>query len=396
MNNNKNSEVFEENFSQPPYANRGVVNTLNADETLLAKGKKEFSENLLIDWLQFTLFNNKYHHDIYTLIYLFFGINRGDVEFLSKGRYGYTYTYKYKNINVYISDREDMGIHFELSGQACRDYENLGKDFKSLIEKIFHYDGHVTRIDIAIDVFDKKVLSTSIIRKHLKEGSIVSKFKSVIEFTKKKISEYDDFLGDTISFGTKASNVYIVFYDKLLERKSANYLVSEDINHWVRCETRIRSLKAQEFTKLLYFNFENLGIIIKEFLYNYIDFKDNSMDINKSRWKTSKWWLSFLNITHKLSMSKVATETSITKKRHWLDSSTSKTQFSVFISELDIKNSQLVSNYLYNNLMYGYEKLEEKDLILINEERIKNNLDPLSLDDIDKYMREIKDIIVYQ
>ena len=243
----------------------------------------------------------------------------------------------------------------------------------------------ITRIDIAIDTFTDKFYTLQKLRDYIKDGQVVSRFKSSTEFIQKSLST-SDIESETIWFGSRTSNIQIVFYNKLYERNNANYEVDPNIKFWYRCEIRFRNDMAKTLVECFRLN-SNYMNVINEVLYNYLDFKDfNITESNKSRWNTSKWWLDFLNTNKKLSLKINIKECDITTKKKWINKSVSKSELLVYLSELSIKNDFSLDNYslnyLLNILKEGGKKITTKDLSLVNETRLKSGLQPLDYNDL--------------
>jgi len=162
--------------------------------------------------------------------------------------------------------------------------------------------------------------------------------------------------------------------------------VSDDIKYWYRCETRFRNERAKTLVECFVLN-DNYMNVINEVLYNYLDFKDyNVTESNKSRWITSKWWLDFLETNKKLSLKVNLKESSITRKKMWLDKSVSKSELLVYLSNLSLNNDYTLDkysiNYLVDILKEGSKNITSRDISLINEYRIKCGYQPLSDKDL--------------
>ena len=212
---------------------------------------------------------------------------------------------------------------------------------------------------------------------------------------KKRIATGES-LGDTLQFGSKASLVQITFYDKLLERASQNYIVNNNIKFWTRCEVRFRHNKARDIINLLINNENDLNLVVKGVLHDYIRFLiKNETDSKKNRWDTAKWWLDYLENIDKLKLSTKNPERTITRKKAWIDKSVSKTYLQVLIStlgniELDNHSSEFMKSVLVN----GIENITDKDVEMINDYRISNNMLPITKGQLYDYIRDIKDVLI--
>lgn len=357
------------NEFNPPLTDRGVENTSG----LILKEK-----NVLIDWFEYTIRDQISPFDIFTK---YLHINKNDVLYEKVGIYGYNKTFYYRDIKVLVNeDRKDLGVHVIMSGKGCRDFENLNLDWIDYFKFLLcNYDIKITRIDVAIDTFTDKYYTLQKLREYISNGQVVSKFKSSTEFIQKSLST-SDIESETIWFGSRTSNIQIVFYNKLYERNNANYEVDPNIKYWYRCESRFRNDMANTLVECFTLN-DNYMNVINDVLYNYLDFKDYSYtESNKSRWNTSIWWLDFLDTNKKLSLKINIKESDITTKKQWISKSVSKSELLVYLSELSINNNISLDNYSLNYLIdilkEGSKRLSVKDMSLVNESRIKNGLQP--------------------
>jgi len=70
---------------------------------------------------------------------------------------GYKLKLQFNGIGIYYDGSENMGVHVEMSGKGCRDYEAHKQDWRQLIALIQLGHGHLTRLDIAIDTVDGSI-----------------------------------------------------------------------------------------------------------------------------------------------------------------------------------------------------------------------------------------------
>ncbi|UKI58239.1 MAG: hypothetical protein L6V81_02025 [Clostridium sp.] len=52
-----------------------------------------------------------------------------------------------------------MGYHLYMTGSACRDFEEMGLNYRDLFVKLFKLNVHFTRVDVSIDDFTGKYFS---------------------------------------------------------------------------------------------------------------------------------------------------------------------------------------------------------------------------------------------
>ena len=230
---------------------------------------------VLYDWLTFTT----KIHDV-TGIIDFLGL--GDVSFKSfSGRYGYSDRLSFEGINILYNGRDDMGVCVEMSGSGCRSWETYGNGnydmiFSEIIQGIDSKEMNITRLDVAYDDFEG-VLDLYYLMLAAQHGDYVSRLHDIeVIFSNH---------GCSVNHGNrKQSNVFIRIYDKKMERNR------DDIDHWVRCEIKLKDVCARGFLKLG-------GDIRRNYfdvLNNYLHYAVPSVDKNKSQLPMSPEWLRFI------------------------------------------------------------------------------------------------------
>ena len=325
-----------------------------------------------------------------------FGLRSSDVILEDFGRYGYTKSYVYKHIRLYTCGRFALGFHLEMSGQACRDFEELGISWLDFFKQCFYLNGRFTRIDIAIDLFTKKYFTIAKIKQKVENHEFRSKFQSVMNINRYLTSDMSS-LGHTITFGQRSSDIVVQFYDKLKEREQNNYILPPTLDFWNRVEVRLRHDKANSLM-LLYCGVNNkndLGYYAKAILSNYLNFIEPSNDSNKSRWPISKFWNQFLGSVERLKLSKQDIYLSITNKRKWLTECTSRSQFEVFVATLkDISMDKYTLEFMYDLLLAGFEKFKNSkraNIRIINEYRLQNGYNPITIEELKKIADDLRE-----
>lgn len=373
----------------------------NEDLEKTKKFKIKLEETyLLIDWIQATILTD-YGLNIYELFRDLFGIDPRVVVKEASGFFGYDTSYCYKDIRIMTAEYrkleglQDMGYHIYITGQGCRDLEDLNVDYQKLFKKLLSYHARFTRVDISVDDFSGKYFSTNKVQKCVKKGEVVTRFRNTIEFIKTKLVDGSND-GFTIWFGSRASDLQVVFYDKMKERESKDYIVSSDIKFWCRLEVRFRNENAMSIIE----NFANNSF--EEFKKYYIGVIDNNVrfvkrketDKNKRRWKSIDWWNKFVENVPRISLQKINVEGSISRKRNWLLNSTSRNNFMVLMSEMEFLTiDEVLCNYLYEMLLNGEQRITERDLQYINNKRIEKGLVTLNKDEMLQFLIDIKEHI---
>lgn len=389
------------NFVEPPSTNRGVqMTTPLKKQGILETNNLKEKQRICVDWCQFTIID-KFGYSAYDYFYNLFGIKKEDINFENKGLFCYKYTYSYKNIKIFTSDNEEYGYHIYLTGQACRDFEdityssNRHTSWLSLFEKAKRYNSNFTRLDIAIDDFSGEYFTIDDLMTCVNNGEITTKFRDVTDFKKIVIDE-KKVNGRTLWFGSRASLLQVVFYDKLLERESQNYIVDNEIKFWLRCEMRFRTDRANEIVDKYINETNDFSKVIKGVLDYYVSFLEYSAtDSRKSRWPRKEFWSRYLDNVEKSRLTSIPIETSIVRKKAWIDNTVSRSEFAVLLSSLDnLSLDDKTSNYFYELLKSGYARLEEKDLTMINDYRVQNNMSVITMDQIEDFIKDIKGVIL--
>lgn len=396
------------NFVEPPSTNRGAQNTTPIENKgILEIGTLKENQRICVDWCQFTIFD-KFGYSAYDYFDILFGIKKEDVLFECKGLFSYSYTYSYKNIKIFTSDNLDYGLHVYLTGQACRDFEDITyrqstgvlsftkhTSWYSLFEKAKRYNANFTRLDIAIDDFSGEYFTIDDLMTCIDKGEVKTKFKDVTDFRKLVIQD-TKVSGRTLWFGSRASRIQVVFYDKLLERASQNYIVDNDIKFWLRCEMRFRVERANEIVTKYLTETNDFSKLIKGVLDYYLSFiETDPYDTNKSRWKRKDFWSRYLDNVEKSRLTSIPIESSIVRKKVWIDNSVSRSEFAVLLSSLDnLELDDKLCNYFYDLFKIGYSKLDEKDLVMINEFRLQNNKTVITMEQIEDFVKDIQGVLL--
>lgn len=372
----------------PPYCNTGVQNTIQ--NALIA----------LVDWVQVTfpysqngikneeIITEKEHKEMASVNYIIstiLGLNPAEFKKMDTGMYSYRKQLKRGHIRIlWDGATADMGIHVEMTGQGCREYEGLGKlSWHELFLKVFECKGHFTRLDIAVDDYKGFFTVKQIVDK-LDGGLTSSRFKSYRYMKKGRIVDGKT-KGLTVYLGSEKSDIQIRIYDKLLERESAKKEVKEGVRHWVRSEIQLSDKRADMAASQIIYEkalktFTPIGMVVAGILKNYVTFyeKASLSDKNKSRWEVWKRWKAFLGQAAKLKLAVAAPDQTIETQRAWIDKQTSKTVAKLFLAY----NSDL--EWLIDNINHGMELLDSKDLDQIETYKRNKEL-------IDKYIQEIKE-----
>lgn len=330
-----------------------------ADEKL-----KNVENNILFDYLTCTFPTNVEH---YKMLVFILGYDLEDEFEEPYAFHGYKKRYTFgefimiqvggpKNGKGYITSQ------LEMSGQACREFEENGGSWKSLLFFLKQIDGNFTKLDIAHDVFNEKHFNLDLLFSKLRK----LEFSSFSKITKYKFERgrNEEVTENQMYVGSQGSNTCINIYDKNCERHDKN--IDTWVNTWIRIEMRFRQARANTIvSQLLAFGFDEFNKYSSQLLFSLLDFKESdSSDKQISRRKTCQWWLDFIQHAEKINIQNQAkVETTITKKNDWLERSARKSDVMVFLTDPD--------NYV-KNLEKGMKKKNEKftvkDLAIVNKD----------------------------
>lgn len=327
----------------PPYSNTGGTGTLETDL------------RLCVDWVGVT-FKNIFSFESVCDILM---IDYSHFENLEKGGLGYRDSYSYNNIKIFEygvnkdgSQNLEMGTHLEISGQGCREYEQMfktGWDWQTFFALTLNWDVYFTRLDIANDDF-KGYLDFKKIMNCIKAGAVKGKFKTARNYEQFLLSDGSTD-GQTIYFGK--SDVIFRFYDKKAERKAKNVFVTVDV--WQRYEMQLRGDRAHSMAVMIASDFTDVGTMFYGVMKDYLTFlRKNHSDTKKSRWPVAKWWSDYLGEVEALGLVMKPYEPSISKSYNWLMNQVSTSLFKVYAS-LDF-NDKLI----HALLVEGQQRMSEK------------------------------------
>lgn len=341
----KNDEVED----LTPYGSTGCVDTI------------ENGLRALVDWVGVTFKDVFFLEDVSGIL----GIPIREFELQEKGFRGYKESATFGSILVAWNgggDKAQMGVHIEMSGQACREYEQRfapGSDWSTFFALAMNFNHKFSRLDIALDDF-KGYFSVEQLYRNAKRGCMTAhRVKKFQRFEECFVSNGET---DGQTFYIGKSDWKFRFYDKLAERNNKGVNYYDALKVWNRYEIQLRNNLATEAAHVLAYEAYSLGAFAKGFFSSKIDFKiNNKTDINKSRWKSQKFWLNFLDNCEKVELSQKAPDPSIPRKKHWLDTAVVKT-LATYYHAMDQDDNVL--DFLIEK---GSEKMGKQDFEMIKE-----------------------------
>ncbi|MCM6845057.1 replication initiation factor domain-containing protein [Latilactobacillus curvatus] len=325
-----------ENLIQTPYSNTGSSCT---DSPRLTS---------CVDWFSVTFKDVVDWHEICAILQLDFS----DFIEMENGLNGYKSGVKFGDILILFDGTDSMGIHLQMSGQGCRQYESHFTDYNwsDLFAMIMNYDYNVSRLDLAIDDFIGLLNLTTLSNK-ARKGHVVSTLSHLVDIEKIRLSDGVS-KGRTLYFGS--GKLKIRFYDKKQEREAKGYDLVDDVDVWQRYELQLRSEKATAAMKVLAYDNYELGEFIRGIYKATINFKvPNVGDSNKRRWTNCKWWDDFLGQVDAIQFTQQAPEPTILKSKLWVDRQVTGT-----LAMLNNAfNNELITRYFVKK---GQDKLTEE------------------------------------
>lgn len=319
--------------------------------------------NACLDWLEGTL---KKVDDIQQ-IFALFGLKNTDFLELGYGQFDFKNCLSLpdKTIKFYYNNIEhDNYVRFVCTGQGMRYIEEHSVyDWLTIFTMLNYPDFELkmSRIDLAIDDF-KGYFTPNTLFKKCSQKAVVSKLKYGRYIKSFKLDDFDD-LGETMYFGSPQSEFLIRVYDKIKERQFRKFIVHKDVKVWTRTELQLRGRKADLLNVLIFEREpENIGNFAFDILKTYIDFKvPSKSDINKSRWKSCKWWSDYLGDVQGLSLSLRIKEPTLERSLNWALNSWGKTLVGL---RAVFKNDNVFFDTLES---YAMDKMNEHDWYKIEE-----------------------------
>lgn len=330
----------------------------------------------LVDWLQFTLKETPLKQ-VYDLI----GIPESDFKDMPTGMYSYKSRKACGSIWIMYDGRHDMGIHIQMSGQGCREYEShYTVPWEVLFDRLQEANADYSRLDLSIDEFrynnEKPTFTIRQLIRLAKQGRVRTKFKSG-----KRVESFNfgdgTSTGDTLYAGSPLSDVQMRFYEKNKERENEGKQLEEHLTTWNRTEIQLCDRRAHNAIQACL-----AGLIadhlINGILRNYINFCEKSSDTNKARWPVAKFWLDFLGAAEKLRLAEKAPDKTIESKQRWLEKQVRPTFAEVWVAEgspgedwfIDLLNDGMErmseSQWLRAEM---YQEMQEKEKSIMNELR---------------------------
>lgn len=249
---------------------------------------------IIYDWLAFSADDMTFEG----ICYVLFG--NTDVPFVVRTGSNRFYQYMATCGHIWIhytidSEKCNPGVFVEMSGQGCREFEQLGKmSLNQLLEWIKHEGLNCSRLDVAFDDMNNHypIIDIDVMAEQAQNREFTTRLKRFkIDYS---ADQAVDDIGISVQHGSKASDFYLRVYDKRCEQG-----VYDKCKHWVRCEMQLRGACAVGFI-------DALGAVGKKFravLTNYVNYRVASdTDTNKRRWAIADWWQRLIDGVSRLAV----------------------------------------------------------------------------------------------
>lgn len=281
---------------------------------------------------------------------------------------------------------KDTYFEVDLSGQACRTFEDRKGSWYALLSAIVESGGHATRIDTPIDDFKGDLIPISEVVRKLRMKEYVATFQNLTvngNLADIMNGNYGNF---TVYLGRRGSDRSMCIYNKIGERIHAG--VDVFATYWIRYEMRFAHDKADKLVRMIVDNgMDYFTELVTSSILCFLDFRNPTIagiptnDSNKSRWDIWENWRYFLQATSKIKLRvQNDVESSITRKKIWFDKSISGmiTQFYLssdsyeeFVHHLHLSIFKFLKEHRLDNVKFG---------VVIND-RKKKGLQDLSYED---------------
>ncbi|EOO23503.1 hypothetical protein ICM_05073 [Bacillus cereus BAG1X2-3] len=278
----------------------------------------------------------------------------------------------FANIKLH-SSRSHSSVLIDMPGQACRQYEEHmsridGWHWYKFVSVILEIQGKVSRIDLALDIFDDATPSVKVLQDYVKRGQLSTKSHKFIEINSGRILD-GKLTGFTLYIG--ASPQILRIYDKKQERRdNAGEIVN--VEKWVRWELELTGNKAMQVA-LQISNGKPLNTIVKGILSAHYCFKTQpkgASDLhNKNRLPTMRWWQKLVDGIEEIPLKVEREKLTLKKKKNWVENVTVKSISMLYESFRRVYGEKYADLYLKELIHMGKEKITESDQTLI-EQRI--------------------------
>ena len=243
--------------------------------------------------------------------------------------YGYAFKYELGNIWVFNSAQGDeRGVLIQMSGDGCREFEKFlqvqGRDWVAFFNKAMYYAHNVPRIDLAIDDY-VEYFSIPLALKKIERGEISTRIKKIVPSYNLKLIDKEaseairlaeketyrmgsEKEGMSIYFGSRNSDMHLIFYQKNYELSRKLSIPLEDIEVKNRYELRFVDDYAKTIVNVLIAN-PNIGEVALGIL------ADKVVMLDRKGEKIWRNWIQLMNGVEPLRLNMSQCESTYVKLR---------------------------------------------------------------------------------
>lgn len=331
--------------------------------------------------------------DIILMTCDFLSIKKEDVEKCDYAMHRFEYQYRLSDhITLRLCGPDLKTGHkscsIKLSGQGCREFEELATDrtWLDFLEFfIVRLNASPTRIDIAIDDYDGNNITFEEVKRKLDSGHFTTSFQD-----KDFIMHGSNNKGLSLQFGSHSSTQMLVIYEKLKEQRTKGIECIQD--YWVRYEMRYRHEKAYNVCMNI-INHGNSGF--KEYifglLYSMLDIKadNNYGEDNIHKAKTDDNWQAFLDNVNKAKIEKYKIiKSSYETYLSWITPLVSFYLLdSLFYCSQDINSLNIK---IYSLIITAIETIDKRKLKKLNDFLKEAGLNPVDILELETIKKKLK------
>lgn len=380
----ENAEKIRQMLNSTPPTNRGVENTQGVTTKTPMRA--------LVDWVSVTFKNEKNLTNVISVL----GFNSDDFHDQKKGNGFYQKSARNGHIVIFYDSVDgEGGVHLNMSGKACREYESLSPYKNSdlgvwahLFSLFSMMSAQYTRLDIAIDTFNNEITTSKVFRA-LQRKEVTSQFRKVRRMTSHQIKDFES-QGDTIYFGSGSSNIQIRIYDKKAERESKSKDGKEievTVDSWVRTEIQLRDEHAC-MAVLHMLSGRNTGSLVRGIMKNYVQFRKATGDSNLSRRPLAKWYKDYLSEVESLKLTNMAQDYTVERVKDWIDKSVTPS-LAMLLTAMDVTDPRELIREIMSS---STGRVNNKKIDAVNTYRISHGKEPMTLNEMQQHLLKLANL----
>lgn len=273
-----------------------------------------------------------------------------------------------------------------ITGQGCSYLHEMTTAFNKeyyILTKVDEFAKNITRLDIALDLFERGILSLDKIGAKLDNNEFCSPKRS-----KNVIKEDDgqgDILGHTRYIGSKRAGkgTFLRAYDKLAQAKSKGLQlidIVKETGFWERYEISINGDEhcRQVVNAFLYEEgtVNNMDDIYKQLISSIVTFKDPTYSSKgtllkeKRDWRTSDFWLKFLSDNQKFEFNSAGRDPQFIDMLSWISATVTPTLFVLdeILSTYDISIFDVLKEH-----QRDYTKSKKQERAILNATKLSKH-----------------------